>query len=108
MATFSFFPSKNLGAFGDGGAVTTRDAELAERVRVLRFHGSHDKVSYASTERRSILAPELVAVRRVDRARPVFFQALARPTMEIEGLTVRIDWSARRFVELLDALRQMP
>jgi dTDP-4-amino-4,6-dideoxygalactose transaminase len=66
VATFSFFPSKNLGAFGDGGAITTSDPEVAARVRMLRFHGSRDKVTFDEIGYNSRLDALQAAVLRVE------------------------------------------
>jgi len=65
IATFSFYPSKNLPAFGDGGAVVTNDPQLADRVRALRFHGSRDKQLFEMVGYNSRLDELQAAVLRV-------------------------------------------
>jgi dTDP-4-amino-4,6-dideoxygalactose transaminase len=65
VGTFSFYPSKNLGAFGDGGAIVTNDDHIAEVAAALRFHGSKDKQSFEYVGYNSRLDEIQAAVLRV-------------------------------------------
>jgi dTDP-4-amino-4,6-dideoxygalactose transaminase len=65
VATFSFYPSKNLGCFGDGGAIATDDDGVAELARTLRFHGSRDKKMFVEVGYNSRLDELQAAVLRI-------------------------------------------
>lgn len=69
VTCWSFYPGKNLGAFGDGGAVTTDRADLADRIRVLRNYGSREKYVNEAKGVNSRLDPIQAAVLRVKLAR---------------------------------------
>jgi dTDP-3-amino-3,4,6-trideoxy-alpha-D-glucose transaminase len=77
-STFSFYPTKNLFALGDGGLVSTDDPELAERVRMLRFHGSRDKVDFELVGYNSRLDELQAAVLRIFLAELDSWVALRR------------------------------
>jgi dTDP-4-amino-4,6-dideoxygalactose transaminase len=64
-STFSFFPTKNLFALGDGGLVAAGDPAVAERVRLLRFHGSRDKERFEAVGYNSRLDALHAAVLRL-------------------------------------------
>lgn len=89
---WSFYPGKNLGAFGDGGAVTTNDPDIAERIRILRNYGSKEKYVHEIRGFNSRLDPLQAAILRVK-------------------LKVLDDWNARRQKiadRYLSALRHHP
>jgi dTDP-4-amino-4,6-dideoxygalactose transaminase len=65
LSTFSFFPTKNLFALGDGGLVAATDEELADRITLLRFHGSRQKKEFEAVGYNSRLDELQAAVLRL-------------------------------------------
>ena len=68
LGAFSFYPTKNMGAYGDGGAVITRDAELADRLRKLRNYGQTSRYTHQSRGSNSRLDEMQAAILRVKLA----------------------------------------
>ncbi|HET7450812.1 MAG TPA: DegT/DnrJ/EryC1/StrS family aminotransferase [Gaiellaceae bacterium] len=94
-STFSFFPTKNLFALGDGGLIAVNDADLAKKLRMLRFHGSESKKEFVYVGYNS----------RLDAMQASFLRIF----LEHIG-----DWNserrdaAARYTELLDGLVETP
>ena len=86
-STFSFYPSKNLFALGDGGLVAVNDEELAERIRMLRFHGSKEKRTFEYIGTNS----------RLDEIQAAVLRIFLR---ELDGWTENRRAAARRYREL--------
>ncbi len=94
-AAFSFYPTKNLSAMGDGGAVTTSDPEAAERVRRLRDHGSQGKYNHLEPGYNSRLDAVQAAVLRVK-------------LRHLEAWNARRREIARRYTEAFRGLLRTP
>jgi dTDP-4-amino-4,6-dideoxygalactose transaminase len=94
-STFSFFPTKNLFALGDGGLVAVNDAKLAERLRLLRFHGSHSKEEFVYVGYNS----------RLDAMQAAFLRIFLR---HIDDWNRQRREAAARYTEMLDGLFETP
>jgi len=79
LGVFSFFPTKNLGGFGDGGLVTGHDADLVQAVRELRFHGSKDKRTFTAIGFNSRLDEVQAAILRIELEVVDAWSATSRP-----------------------------
>lgn len=103
VSAWSFYPGKNLGAMGDGGAVTTRDSALDDAVRVLRNYGSrrkyHNDVKGFNSRLDEIQAAVLAAkLPQLDQATDERRGLAARYIKELQGLPLVLphvpDWAA--------------
>jgi dTDP-4-amino-4,6-dideoxygalactose transaminase len=95
-STFSFYPTKNLFGLGDGGLVAVRDVELAERIRMLRFHGSKAKKTFEYIGYNS----------RLDEIQAAALRIFLR---ELDGWTAARREAAARYAELgLGELCEIP
>jgi dTDP-4-amino-4,6-dideoxygalactose transaminase len=95
-STFSFYPTKNLFCLGDGGLVAVRDAELGERIRMLRFHGSKAKTTFEYVGYNS----------RLDEIQAAALRIFLR---ELDGWTAARREAAARYAELgLGELCEIP
>jgi dTDP-4-amino-4,6-dideoxygalactose transaminase len=96
IGCFSFYPSKNLGGCGDGGAITTRSAELAEKMRIVRDHGRrsgyiHEAVGMNSrldSIQAAILDVKLPYLEQWNRQRQVVAEQYAQLLENIPGITL--------------------
>jgi dTDP-4-amino-4,6-dideoxygalactose transaminase len=95
IACFSFFPSKNLGAFGDAGMVTTNDEHLAERMRMISLHGSRKKYQHEilglnsrlDTLQAAVLKVKIKYVDAWNRSRQDFAATYSRKLMDSSVIT---------------------
>jgi len=87
ISTFSFFPTKNLFCLGDGGLVATNDEELADRVKLLSFHGSKDKTDFEAVGYNS----------RLDELQAAFLRIFLQ---ELDGWNAGRRAAAARYAEL--------
>ena len=95
VSTFSFFPTKNLFALGDGGLIGVNDREVAERLRLLRFHGSVSKKEFLYVGYNS----------RLDAMQAAFLRIFLR---HLDGWNQERREAAARYGELLDGLVETP